>query len=70
MQPLSPPQTPPVVPVEYAGRWIAWSRDGTRIVASGTTLDEAVQAAANAGEQEPVFAKVPKADVRFVGGRG
>jgi Family of unknown function (DUF5678) len=55
------------VPREYAGLWIAWDYEGTRIVASGRTIDEAAQAAAAAGETRPVFAKVPKADVRFVG---
>ena len=56
-----------VVPLEYAGQWIAWNPDGTRIVASGRTLQEAAQAAATAGESQPVFAKVPKAEVRFAG---
>jgi hypothetical protein len=57
----------PVVPIEYAGKWIAWSKDGTRIVASGRTVQEVVDAAAAAGEADPIFNKVPKADVRFVG---
>lgn len=56
----------PVVPVEYAGRWIAWNHQGTRIVASGRTLQEAALAAVAAGETHPVFAKVPKAEARFV----
>jgi hypothetical protein len=57
----------PIVPIEYAGQWIAWNAEGTQIVASGRTIQEVVQAAAAAGEKQPVFAKVPKADVRFVG---
>jgi hypothetical protein len=57
----------PIVPIEYAGQWIAWNAAGTQIVASGRTVQEVVQAAAAAGETQPVFAKVPKADVRFVG---
>jgi hypothetical protein len=56
-----------VVPIEYAGQWIAWNDQGTRIVASGHTLPEAVQAATAAGAAHPVFAKVPKSDVRFAG---
>jgi hypothetical protein len=55
------------VPLEYAGHWIAWNHAGTRIVASGRTVQEAAQAAATAGEDRPVFAKVPKSDTRFVG---
>lgn len=57
----------PVVPIDYAGRWVAWDSLGTRIVASAATLQEAVQAAAAAGEKEPVFAKVPRLDVHLVG---
>jgi hypothetical protein len=56
-----------VVPLEYAGLWIAWNHEGTRIIASGRTIDEAAEGAAAAGETRPVFAKAPKSDVRFVG---
>jgi hypothetical protein len=56
-----------IVPLEYAGLWIAWNQEGTRIVASGRTIDEAAESAAAAGETRPVFSKGPKADVRFVG---
>jgi hypothetical protein len=61
-------EEPPVrvVPLEYAGLWIAWNHEGTRIVASGRTIDEAAAGAAAAGEIRPVFAKAPKADVRYV----
>ena len=58
----------PVVPIQYAGQWIAWDHTDTHIVASGRTLEDAVAAAKAAGEKEPIFAKAPKADVRFVGG--
>jgi hypothetical protein len=60
-------QRPPVVPLEYAGKWIAWNREQTRILAVGETLPEVRQAARDAGETEPVFAKAPRANVRFVG---
>ena len=56
-----------VVRLEYAGLWIAWNQEGTRMVAGGRTIDEAAKAAAAAGETRPVFAKAPKADLRFVG---
>ncbi len=42
-----------------AGEWIALSHDQTRIVATAKTLEEAVRAAAEAGEKEPVVLKVP-----------
>jgi hypothetical protein len=57
-----------VVPIQYAGQWIAWDQTGMRIVASGRTVEEVVRGAEAAGEKEPVFAKVPKSDVHFVGG--
>ncbi len=63
----SNPTASPTVPHNYAGQWIAWNPQGTRIVASGRTLREATQAAAAAGETQPVFAKVPKAEIRFAG---
>jgi hypothetical protein len=58
----------PLVPRKYAGQWIAWNRDRTTIVASGRTLDEARRAAEGAGESEPILAKAPRANVRFLGG--
>jgi hypothetical protein len=58
----------PIVPKKYAGQWIAWNRAQTIIVASGRTLDEARRAAEAAGEQNPIFAKAPRANVRFLGG--
>lgn len=59
---------PPIVPRRYAGQWIAWDREHSRIVASGRTFAEAQRAAAAAGEADVVLAKVPKAAIRFVGG--
>jgi hypothetical protein len=57
----------PIVPKEYAGMWIAWDQKETKIIASGRTFAEAQSGATLAGEAHPVFAKVPKFDVRFVG---
>ncbi len=62
-----PHRKPPVVPAHYSGLWIAWNADQTEIVGSGRTLAEAKEAARAKGEMEPLFAKVPKANVRFVG---
>jgi hypothetical protein len=58
----------PVVPLEYAGLWIAWDRDHTRIVASGPTIDGAHEAAMAGGELQPILGKAPDADVWFAGG--
>lgn len=63
-----PPTTLPIVPQKFAGQWIAWDPTQTRIVAHGQTFAAVKQAAAAAGEPDAVLAKVPKADVRFIGG--
>jgi len=58
----------PVVPLEYAGLWIAWDWEHTRIVASGQTIEEAFEAAIAAGEPEPILGRAPDAETHFVGG--
>ena len=58
----------PIVPLEYAGLWIAWDRDHTRIVASGRTIEAAFEDAIAAGEPEPILARAPDAEIHFVGG--
>jgi hypothetical protein len=42
-----------------AGRWIAWSADGLRIIGSGATLKEAEEVASAAGELDPIFEVAP-----------
>jgi hypothetical protein len=59
----------PTVPREYAGQWIAWNRDLTKIVASSSTAAGAVQRAKDAGELAPVLAKTPPASQRLIGAR-
>ncbi len=58
----------PRVPSELSGKWVAWDRDETRIVASGDTFDEAKQSAAAAGQSAVLMARVP-AQPRFRFGR-
>ena len=48
------------MPLELAGRWVAWSSDGLRIIGSGKTLEEAEVAAAAAGEGNPLFEVAPR----------
>ena len=59
------PQPPPVSLEEYGGKWIAWDNKHTRILASGRTLAETMEAARRAGENDPIMQKVPKANVSF-----
>jgi len=59
----------PTVPIEYAGKWIAWDHDMTRIVASGTTPRVVRDAAIKAGEPNPILGKSPPPNVRMIGAR-
>ncbi len=58
-----------IVPPEYGGKWVVWSKDLRRIVAVGDTPEEARAAAERAGVREIVYQWVPPADERFVGDR-
>lgn len=57
------------VPVELGGKWVAWNAEHTRIVAQAETLKQLWQAVQKEQIADPVFEKVPRADVRFVGTR-
>ena len=67
---MSLPKTPPIVPIEYAGKWIAWDFERTKIIASGRSYAETVRAAQASGETRPILEKTPDARVRFLGGCG
>lgn len=55
---------PASIPPSLAGRWVAWSADGLRIVGSGTTLAEAIAEAAGAGESDPILERATGAGRR------
>ena len=57
------------VPVEFAGKWVAWNAEHTRIIAHAETLQQLWQAVREEEIDDPVFEKVPRADVRFAGMR-
>jgi hypothetical protein len=63
------PTNQPIVSREYAGKWIAWDHEMTRIVGSGATPREAWDAAIKAGEARPILGKSPPASVRMIGPR-
>jgi hypothetical protein len=65
---MSTTQLPPIVPIEYAGKWIAWDFKETKIIANGLSYEEAKKKAETTGERRPVLEKVPDAKVRFIGG--
>lgn len=47
----------PEIPPELVGQWIAYTRDRSKIVGSGSSFDAAKQAAAKNGCREVVIAK-------------
>jgi hypothetical protein len=59
----------PIVPREYAGKWVAWSADGRRIVAVGHTFKVCQEAAARAGfpEDQVAIDRVPDSRQRLTG---
>ncbi len=56
----------PIVPLKYAGKWIAWNHERTRIVASGRTVQEVMNAAKAAGEADSILEKVRTVSQRCV----
>ncbi len=56
---LRPDPEPESIPLALLGRWVAWSSDGLRIVASARTLAEAERLAHEAGEPEPILEPHP-----------
>lgn len=65
---MTKPRKTPTVPIEFAGKWIAWNFDETRIIASGRTYQDTLQQALATGEAKPILEKAPDARVRFIGG--
>ncbi len=43
----------------YAGKWITLSRDESRVVGHGSTIDEAIDQAHKKGERHPILIKSP-----------
>jgi hypothetical protein len=58
---------PPPAPVEYAGQWVAWSPDRTRIVGHGLGLADAHDAAIAAGHPDAILQHVRQPGVSFIG---
>lgn len=58
-----------LVPREYAGKWVAWSADGRRVVAVGDTYKACERAAASAGHpaNQVAIDRVPQSRQRLTG---
>jgi len=57
----------PDIPRKYSGQWIAWNKEGTEIIAHGTTLTECHTAANNTGRTQPRFENILHTDIRSIG---
>ncbi len=64
---LANPKHPAIAPVEYAGKWVAWNKDHTRIVGHGDTMKEALVAARSAGHEQVALQRVPPVDEVLIG---
>jgi Family of unknown function (DUF5678) len=59
MQDMSPEARIKVLREAAPGSWVAFSNDESQVVAYGKTYDEAVAAAEETGESDPVITRVP-----------
>lgn len=50
----------------YAGRWIALSDNRKRVVASGSTLQEALANARKKGVQDPILSRIPRQFLTYI----
>src|SRR3989442_1018974 len=54
-----PKKSPPIVPREYGGKWVAWDRKMDQILSTGKTPAEVRNVAISAGEDDPVLEWIP-----------
>lgn len=52
---------------KYKGRWVALGDDEETVIASGTTIKEALEEALKKGHKEPLVFCVPEKILPFVG---
>ena len=53
---------PQIVSAEFTGKWVAWTSDGRRIIASGDSAKAAKIAAEKAGVGDAMYEWIPKQD--------
>jgi hypothetical protein len=66
---IADPGRSSATPREFGGKWVAWNAEHTRVVAHAETLQELWKIVQKGQIEDPVFEKVPRANVRFVGTR-
>lgn len=67
---LTEASRPRPAPAEYSGRWVAWNRAMTDILAHGDAANDAFNQALACGHprDQIVLQKVPRAGTTFIGG--
>lgn len=60
-------QYPAPAPIEFAGQWIAWNKERSRIVAHGTEMASVHREAVAAGFPDAILQRVRRPDANFIG---
>lgn len=60
-------QSSKTVPIEFSGKWVAWNSDHSRIVAHAKSLQELWELVREQDIEDPVFEKVPRAELSLRG---
>jgi hypothetical protein len=55
---INDPGRPNAAPIEFAGQWVAWNRERSKIIAHGGVLAEVHKAAIEAGHPDAILQKV------------
>jgi hypothetical protein len=58
---------PPPAPPEFAGQWVAWNRERTKIVAHGKNVAMVHSEAAAAGHANAILQRVRSPHSSFIG---
>jgi hypothetical protein len=64
---MSSEHRPAAAPIEFAGQWVAWDREQTKIVAHGERLVDVHRAAVAAGHRRAIMQKVRRGNEAFIG---
>lgn len=66
-EPTADKDAPKPAPVEFAGQWIAWSKDRTEVVAHGPQLAMVHAEAVALGHPDAILQRVRHPDLSFIG---
>jgi len=64
---IDDPRRPKPAPPEFAGKWVAWNKQQTEIVAHGVEVREVHAAAIAAGHPDAILQKVRRPESVFIG---